>query len=170
MLRKKQILMDLQQLNLAQDKKKMKMRNFMNLKFQKNLMECIRMIQNSNKCLENFQIVILQRKNVQSFKLIKKAEVYKVQLISLMMRKIPKKKVNRLNNKTTTLKLKEFKEVILHNNIKIDKATLQKTMTKRKQILIQRIQKTSKSSNQNSKSSMIKTKNSEIISEKKLSN
>jgi len=33
MLRKKQILMDLQQLNLAQDKKKMKMKNFMNLKF-----------------------------------------------------------------------------------------------------------------------------------------
>jgi len=49
-----------------------------------------------------------------------------------MMRKIPKKKVNRLNNKTTTLKLKEFKEVILHNNIKIDKATLQKTMMKKK--------------------------------------
>tara|TARA_B110000285_G_C15122905_1_gene618315 strand:- start:613 stop:759 length:147 start_codon:yes stop_codon:yes gene_type:complete len=48
-----------------------------------------------------------------------------------MMRKIPKKKVNHLN-KTTTLKLKEFKEVILHNNIKIDKATLQKTMKKKK--------------------------------------
>jgi len=70
--------MDLQLNNQAQVKKKMKMKSSMNLKSLMNSTKCTMVIQNLNKCLENIPIDILLKRNVQSSKLIKRAEVFKV--------------------------------------------------------------------------------------------
>ena len=66
--------------NQAQVEKNMEveMKSYMNLKYSMSLIKCIRETQNLNKCLENIQIDILLKRNAQSFRLIKKAEVFKV--------------------------------------------------------------------------------------------
>ena len=137
--------MDLQD-NQAQVGKNMEveMKNYMNLKYLMSLIKCIRETLNLNKCLENIQIDILLKRNARLFRLIKRAEVFKVQLISLMTMKNQKTKVMIHKTKTHTmiLKLKESKAVTLQTNT-IDKAMLlEAQMTKKKSTLIQRIQKT----------------------------
>ena len=66
--------------NQAQAEKNMEveMKSYMNLKYSMSLIKCIRETQNLNKCLENIQIDILLKRNARSFRLIKKAEVFKV--------------------------------------------------------------------------------------------
>lgn len=66
--------------NQAQVEKNMEveMKSYMNLKYSMSLIKCIRETQNLNKCLENIQIDILLKRNARSFRLIKRAEVFKV--------------------------------------------------------------------------------------------
>jgi uncharacterized membrane protein len=82
----------------------------------------------------NIQIDILLKKNVQSCKLIKKVEVFKVWLILLTMRKTQRTKDMKAKAQINKImmKLKEFKVVTLQIHT-IDKAMpLKMRMTRKK--------------------------------------
>jgi uncharacterized membrane protein len=82
----------------------------------------------------NIQIDILLKKNVQSCKLIKKVEVFKVWLILLTMRKTQRTKDMKAKAQINKImmKLKEFKVVTLQIHT-IDKAMpLKERMTRKK--------------------------------------
>jgi uncharacterized membrane protein len=82
----------------------------------------------------NIQIDILLKKNVQSCKLIKKVEVFKVWLILLTMRKTQRTKDMKAKAQINKImmKLKEFKVVTLQIHT-IDKAMpLKVRMTRKK--------------------------------------